>query len=335
MVAKKYQDTAYLKIADWAYQYLSQKFWDSEFQGVYWSLNAQGQTINNRKHTYAQAFTIYGLSAYYQTSHHQESLALAKTIFALIDQYTYDDIYGGNIECRNRDWSPMPDMRLSTKEINSTKSMNTLLHLMEAYAALYTVWPDALLKKRLADLVNVFLKKIIDPSDYHQQMFFDIRWQSLLQRKSFGHDIEASWLLLECAEITGEPKLIQQAKECGVKMAQAVYDQAYFNDGSILYERDADGRQVKEKHWWAHAEAVVGFYNAYQLSSEKYFYEAAMQVWQYIQTHFVDQKYGDWYKILRGDGSPILSHIKVGPWECPYHHARMCMEMSKRLNASS
>lgn len=326
-----YKDNEYREVADWAYEYLTTRFWDDRDQGVFWSINRHGQPIQDRKHTYAQAFSIYGLSAYYQATQIPKSLALAKQLFDLIETHTYDPINGGNIECRARDWSHLDDMRLSAIDLNSAKSMNTMLHLMESYAAMYSVWPDPTLKHKLEDLIKVFLTRIIDQDSGHQRLFFDHQWNSIKNHISYGHDIETSWLLLESAEILGDPTLITQARMVSIKMAQAVFDESLGADGTILYEAGPDGHRVLERHWWAHAEAVVGFENAYQISGRTHFKDASQRVWKYIQDHFVDHKDGDWYKLLEQNGAPILSHEKVGPWECPYHHARMCFEMIKRL----
>ena len=329
--ARLYGEESYLRTAKWAFDYLSSRFWDEQYQGIYWSLDGHGRPFNNRKHTYAQAFSIYGLSAYYQATGEPKSLALARQLFELIETHTFDPVNGGNIECRARDWSELADMRLSPIEINSSKSMNTLLHLMEAYTSLFQVWPDKTLAGKLRGLVEVFLDHVIDPHSGHQHLFFDNQWNSLSDHISYGHDIETSWLLLETAEVLGDPALLARVRSTSVAMAQVVYDQAFRVDGSILYELDSSGSPGKDaRHWWAHAEAVVGFYNAYQLSNQAHFARAAGQVWNYIQAHFVDRQNGDWFKLLTTAGKPVLRHYKVGPWECPYHHARMCYEMIRR-----
>ena len=326
-----YPEESYLQTAEWAFKYLTAYFWDETYQGIFWSLNHQGQPANERKHTYAQAFAIYGLSAYYQAGGDPKSLELAKILFQLIEDHTFDELNGGNIECRSRDWGTLEDMRLSDKELNSAKSMNTLLHLMEAYSALYEIWPGETLLQKLKDLAKVFLNHIIDPVNGHQHLLFDEHWNSLSKQISYGHDIEASWLLVEAAERVKDPALLEQAIRTVLILADAVYAQALGEDGSIIYEIDADGKKNDQRHWWAHAEAVVGFYNAYQLGGELRFTEAAEKVWKYIQNNFVDRQHGDWFKVLEADGTPIAAQYKAGPWECPYHHARMCMEMSRRL----
>lgn len=330
--ARVYQDEAYLDTAKWAMQALIQHFWDDKHEGIYWSVDAAGNPVNNRKHVYAQAFSIYGLSAYYQVTQDPQALHLAQRLFELIDQNTYDSEFGGNIECRARDWSPLEDMRLSSIDLNSSKSMNTMLHLLEACTALTRIWKNDKLTHRFEEMINLFTNTIIDIDSGHQNLFFDNQWQSLSQNISYGHDIETSWLLLEAAEASGQSKFINQAKSYAERMAQIVYEQSLQSDGSILYEVGPDGHKVTDRHWWAHAEAVVGFYNAFEVTQSEHFLQASTKVWTYIHNYFVDHQYGDWFKLLNEKGSPYLDHYKVSPWECPYHHSRMCFEMIRRLD---
>jgi len=329
--ARIYRDEAFLSTARWAMQALTQRFWDPKHEGIYWSVDAAGNPVNDRKHVYAQAFSIYGLSAYYQVTQDPQALQLAKRLFELIDQHTFDPQLGGNIECRARDWSRLDDMRLSSIDLNSSKSMNTMLHLLEALTALTGIWQDDKLTRRFEDMMALFSTTIIDPESGHQRLFFDDQWHSLSKNISYGHDIETSWLLLEAAETSRNSDLITSAKTNAVQMAQVVYEQSLQPDDGILYEAGPGGHKVTDRHWWAHAEAVVGFYNAFELSQSDHFLQASTRVWTYIQNHFIDRKDGDWFKLLHEDGSPYLEHYKVSPWECPYHHARMCFEMIRRL----
>ena len=320
----------YLQVARHVYDYLTGHFWDAEYGGVYWSINAQGKPVNDRKHTYAQSFAIYGLAEYTRATGEAKSLKFARELFRLIELHTFDEVHQGNLECRSREWQALDDMRLSSKDMNCAKSMNTLLHLIEAYTNLLRVWDDPQLKAKQSKLVEAFFEHVVDSRSGHLKLFFDKGWHSLLDEVSYGHDIEASWLLVEAAEVLGDQHLLALARETAVKMAQAVYAEGRNADGSLLYERGAHKLQA-DRHWWVQAEAVVGFYNAYQISGQAHFAEAAAGCWQYIQKHFVDHQNGDWFKVLNESGLPYLDHYKVGPWECPYHHSRLCFEMSQRL----
>ena len=330
--AAEFIDDRYLQIARHAYLELTNRFWDHDHQGIYWSIDRFGNPVQDRKHTYAQAFAIYGLCAYYHVKHDDTSLRLAQTLCDLIEKHAFDVQFGGYIESRARDWSPQADMRLSDMDLNSDKSMNTLLHLMEAYTALADVWPDVRLTHKLTALVTIFLDKIVDFEHGNQKLFFDQSWNSLLDHVSYGHDIETSWLFLETAKLSGIDLPKERIKEVCLRLAQSVFDNGLQQDGGLIYESGPGGFRITQQQWWAHAEAVVGFYNAFQISGESRYFEAAERVWNYIQKHFVDYKLGDWFKLLDENGIPDLSHYKVGPWECPYHHARMCFEMMKRLS---
>ncbi|HEU4324365.1 MAG TPA: AGE family epimerase/isomerase [Roseiflexaceae bacterium] len=336
-----------LAMARHAYRALLRSFWDQRYGGVYWTVDARGLPANDRKHSYAQAFAIYGLSEFYRATGEAESLQLAHELLALLDRHAHDERYGGYLECRSREWLPLPDMRLSSKEPNSRKSMNTLLHLLEAFANLLRAEQSAgeggasdedtfvALRSpaaaRLHELAEAFLDHVIDPQTGHTRLFFDDRWSSLQEGWSYGHDIETSWLLVDAAEALGDPVLLARSRAAAVRTAQAVHDRALAPDGALDYEGTRARVTSAERHWWAHAEALVGFYNAYQISGQSHFATASRLVWRYIEEHFVDHSHGDWFRVLDPQGAPLRDCFKVGPWECPYHHSRACLELLRRL----
>jgi mannobiose 2-epimerase len=327
---RRYGDECYLSMARHAYDYLTRQFWDHDYGGVYWTLDQRGCPVDDRKHMYAQAFAVYGLAEFHRATGEPQSLQLAQTLFDLIETHSFDPIYGGNLECCSRVWGALDDMRLSPRDLNSRKSMNTLLHLMEAYTNLLRMWPDEELKAKQRGLIEIFLQHIIDPQTHHFKLFFDDAWRSLADHISPGHDIECSWLLVEAAEVQGNEDLLARTRTVAVQMAEAVT--AYLDDdGAIIYEATPRGIENAEKHWWVQAEGLVGFTNAYQLSGRADFAQIVDRLWTLIETRFVDRAQGDWFKVLDRHGVPLPHYNKVGPWECPYHHARACFEMLTRL----
>ena len=321
----------YVSMARWAYDYLTRVFWDQDYGGVYWTVDYTGNPVLDRKHHYAQAFAIYGLSEYYRATQEPQSLALAQTLFHLLEEHAYDEVYQGYIEGSSREWETLADMRLSAKDLNCLKSMNTMLHILEAYTNLLRVWDDARLKARHRALVEAFQQHIIDHQTGHFKLFFDDRWDSLSEIVSFGHDIEGSWLLWEAAEAQGDPALTAQVRESALRLAEAVYREGLDDDGGLFYEGGPQGVVDTSREWWGQAEAIVGLYNAYQLSGQVHFAQAAHRCWTYIQAKMVDRTHGGWFKRLHRDGTPDPTSYKAGPWECPYHHSRACFEMLARL----
>jgi mannobiose 2-epimerase len=331
LLGEEYRDTA-----DWAYRYIVENFWDEECGGVYWTLDWQGNPLSDRKQIYAQAFAVYALSEYFRTTGVHESLELAKRLYHLIEAKSRDWKGKGYLEACARDWGALDDMRLSEKDLNCPKSMNTHLHVMEAYTNLLRVWRDPDLAASQKELLEVTMDRIIDSSTGHFKLFFDLDWNSLTGHVSYGHDIEGSWLLVEAAEVLGDAALAARARALALKMAQAVYEQARDGDGSIFYEADANGALIDpKKHWWAQAEAVVGFYNAWQLSCDERFREAAYRAWEYIEQKVVDRVHGEWRAKLSPDGRPLPFEedhdaCLAGPWKCPYHNSRVCYERRGR-----
>ena len=336
-----YHKAEYLEAARHAYDYVTGCFQDRQYGGFYWLLDAQGAPLNPRKQIYAQAFALYAVSEYYRATGEPSALALAQDTFRLIEDKSRDPQAGGYYEAYKRDWEVLQDWRLSDKDLNCPKSMNTLLHVLEAYTNLLRIWDDALLKQRQAELLEVFLQRVIDPRTGHFNLFFDTNWASLSDHISYGHDIEGSWLLLEAAHVLGDwalPTLLGRVKTAARRMAEAVYNEAREPDGSLLYEANSHAITIADKHWWAQAEAVVGFYNAYQSSGDECYRDAAWQAWQYIDAKVIDHRGGEWYAVLKRDGTPYTAaenpdQHKVGPWKCPYHNSRMCFEMMERLDA--
>ncbi len=333
---RQYQETAYFEMARHAYTALSGPFLDTDFGGMYWWIDRFGHPVNDRKQTYGQAFAIYGLSEFYRASGEPAALEMAKTLFDLVEQHGYEPEFGGYIEGCARNWGALADMRLSEKEpYNCPKSMNTLLHILEGYTNLLRAWPDPRLKTQQARLLQVFLDHVVDPHTHFTRLFFENDWTSLSDHISFGHDIETSWLLVEAAEVLGDPVLIKLTRKVAVEMAEAVYNHGLDSYGSVLAEGSPHGILHPEKHWWCEAECIVGFVNAYQISGDERYAAAALRIWDFIETHMIDRRHGEWFKILTRDNQPLPGQVKTGPWEDPYHHARACLEIMHRTLSSS
>lgn len=327
-----YRNPAYKQMADRAYQYITQHFLDQVNGGYYWLINHRGEPVQDKKQVYGQAFVIYGLAEYVRAAPNQEALDHAIALFELLEQYAYDPKYGGYIEALSRDWRETDDFSLSAKDLNEKKSMNTHLHMMEAYTNLYRVWQSDLLRKRLAELITLTLIHILDDKQEHFHLFFDEAWHVKSHDVSYGHDIEGSWLLQEAAEVLGDATLITRAKQAAVTMAEAALVRGLDEDGGLIYEGDKGGWVDTNKHWWPQAEAVVGFLNAYELTKDNRYLEASYNVWRFIDRCIIDKEHGEWYSSTDRDGKPIKRLNKVDAWKCPYHNGRMGFEVIERLH---
>jgi len=332
--ASRFGGEAYRPMAERMLGVLSETFWDPEHEGLYWSVDRHGVPVQDRKHHYAQAFGIYGLSEYHRMSGDLRSLKLAQRLFALLEEHAFDPEYGGYTEGSTRDWRPLDDPRLSERDVDAPKSMNTMLHLLEAYTNLSRVWQDGRLRARLVGLIRAFLTHIVDDASGHLKLFFEPDWTSVVDMYSFGHDIEASWLLCEAAAVCRDRALLVETERAAIALASGVLRDGLDVDGSLFGEATPDGVVDRSKEWWPQAEAIVGFTHAYRLSDDERFVDAASRCWDVVRTRFVDRTNGDWFKRLAPDGTPDPESRKTGPWEGPYHHSRACLEMMERLAGS-
>jgi cellobiose epimerase len=319
----------YLQVAERAYDYLTDHFLDKETGGVYWMVDYQGKPVYTKKQVYAQAFTIYAFSEYYLATRSDSVLSKAIELFKLVEKYSFDKIENGYLEAFDRGWTLLDDLRLSDKDANEKKTMNTHLHVLEAYTNLYRCWKNPQLEKQLRNLVQIFIEKIID-KDGHMMLFFDEKWQSKSKTISFGHDIEGSWLLQEAAEVLGDESLILSTRVLAIKMVNITLHKGTNEHGAIINEIHSDGTIDTDCHWWPQAEALVGLVNAWQLTNNDLYLENAQSVWIFIKNKLINTTKGEWYWGVTEDGKR-MQEDKAGPWKCPYHNGRALMELINRL----
>lgn len=324
-------DPVYLEMAERAYAYLMAHFRDEEHGGIYWMVDYTGKPLDPKKQIYAQAFAIYGLAEFYRITGKAESLTFAIELYELIEEHSFDPEQGGYFEAYDREWNLLEDLRLSDKDANEKKTMNTHLHVLEAYTVLYQCWPDLGLKSKLKSLTRCFLDTIIDQETHHFHLFFDESWNLRSHEWSYGHDIEGSWLLCEAAEAIGEVGLIREVREAALNLAYTALNEGIDTDGSMCNEGDANGITDTTRHWWPQAEACVGFLNAYALSGDEAFLTATHRIWAYIEGNMIDPSSGEWYFRVSKAGIPFTEDNLVGPWKCPYHNGRTCLEILYRL----
>lgn len=335
--ARVLNNTPYRILAARAYDYLMQWFMDREQGGVYWSLNADATPLDTKKQTYAIAFAIYGLAEYVRLTNNQEALNAAIRLFEDLEAHAYkwdnekmSKCKNGYVEALTRNWQPIADMRLSEKDENGVFTMNTHLHVLEAYTNLYRVLKNVQrddvqgtkerITKQLRTLIDIFANRIFDPATGHLMLFFDEKWQPSNTHTSPGHDIEAAWLLHEALEVLGDEELLNQTLPVIHSLAQAAEDDI-----------------MDEKEWWCYAEAVVGYIDQWKLYQDEKPIESninlelAETAFHYIQTHLMDSENGEWFWAILPDGTPDRTHDKAGFWKCPYHNSRMCIEIIERL----
>ncbi|MGQ1908434.1 AGE family epimerase/isomerase [Marinifilum sp. RC60d5] len=324
----------YKENADRAYHYLTEYFWDHDFGGLVWSVDNSGTILNSRKQAYAQGFGIYAFSEYYRISKDSQSLDYAKKLYSILEDKFLDKKNGGYIEALQRDWTSQKDMRLSEKDANSPKSMNTHLHILEPYTNLLKVWPDLKLEQSIRHLLTIFQNQIIDPNTGHFNLFFDMEWKVESSIISFGHDIEGAWLLNEAAIELKDRLLIEEIQKLSLKLVDISLNEGTDMDGSLFYEKEENHLDT-DKHWWPQAEAMVGMIDAWEVDTNPNYLIGLNRTWEFIKKHLIDKTNGEWFWRVDQNGEPNTSDDKLGFWKCSYHNTRALMEVIERIDKIS
>ena len=329
---RMYSDPDYLETARRAYHYLLRHFTDKKYGGIYWELEPDGSRRSTRKQMYAIAFAIYSLSEYYMASGEEHAIKMARVLFQDLEAHAFDSLKNGYTDALARDWKPIEDLRLSQKDQNESKTMNTHLHILEAYTRLFMVWKDPALKDALENLLKLMLDRFVDRAGKHLNLFFDDDWTLKSTLISFGHDIEASWLLFEAAGVLEDKALIEDTGKLAVEMARENL-KGLDADGGLFYEFFPEEKRIDtDKHWWPQAEAMVGYFNAFQVSGDEDFLNRARESWAFIREKIVDREFGEWNWSVNKAGIAQREKEKAGFWKCPYHNGRACMEIIQRID---
>lgn len=324
------QDDDYAYLAKRAYEYLMQYFVDKDHGGVYWALTAEGKVANDLKQTFAQAYAIYGLSAYYRLSKNSEALEMALSIFALIEEHLTDKRHRGYIDACNVNWQPLEDYRRADDPV-PPKSLGAHLHVLEAYTNLYALTRNAWVGKSMKQCLDCFDRHILDKKNGHLRLTFSFTWEDLSTGFSYGHDIEASWLIWQALLALGDKTLMQKYKASVVKMATVCLQESLGEKREMFDVYDVKEKSfLKERVWWVQAEALVGYLHAWKMTREEKFLKAAFDVWGFIKRFQVDQKNGEWHMFSLLDHSAPEAY-KMGFWKGPYHNGRAMMEACKIL----
>lgn len=310
------------------YKFLKEHCLDRTNGGIYWSLRADGTPEDTTKHTYNQAFCIYALSSYYEATGDAEGLKTAFELFELIEEKCTDEV--GYLEAFTVDFKPESNEKLSENGVMAAKTMNTLLHVFEAYTQLYKVSKDERVGARLGWIMDTLADKIYNPERHRQEVFFDENYHSIIDLHSYGHDIETAWLMDHGVDVLGKESYRSKLSPITKDLTAQIYKIAF--DGHSLANECDKGVVNEHRIWWVQAESVVGFLNGYQRDrSHAEYLEAALRQWEFIKEYVIDKREGsEWFWEVDKNGKPYPDRPIVEPWKCPYHNGRMCMEIMRR-----
>lgn len=328
---RMYGDESYRKLADRAQLYFIDHFIDRQYSGVFWLLNADGSPRDSNKQTYGCAYAIYGLSEHFRATDNKESLQKAIELYQTMEQKVKDPVNDGYIESFTREWNK-PAKYGYDGDGKASKSMNTHIHVLEAYTSLYRVWKDEGLRNRLVKLIGILTHQLYNVRTHHLILYADDHWKNLNDIDSYGHDIETGWLLTEAADVLGDKTITRHCHKVAIELTDAALKEGMTSAGYMMYERNKE-KIRNDASWWCQAETVVGCVNAWQITGKKRYLNQAKTTWNFIRSQMIDKTYGEWFRTVNADGTPRLDEPKASPWNCPYHNSRMGFEIDRRLQS--
>ncbi len=324
-------DESLLAEAKHGFAFLKSACWDKKNGGVYWSVNYDGTPAETMKHTYNQAFSIYALSSYYEASGDREALDMAYQLYDLIEGKMRDEL--GYKEAFDEAFHEIDNEKLSENGVIASKTMNTLLHVFEAYTELYRVDHNEKVADKIKWMMDIVAEKVYNPKLHRQEVFFDEAWNPIIDLHSYGHDIETAWLIDRSVEVLNDAAYEKKMSPITQDLTNQIYKVAF--DGASLANECERGVVNEWRIWWVQAETLVGFLNGYEKTGCTEYFDAAEKVWQFIKDHVIDRRDGytagrEWYWRGQADGTPDETQPMVEPWKCPYHNGRMCFEVIRR-----
>ena len=324
------KDPEVLSCADHAYRFLRDYCMDHEYGGMFWSVNADGTPCEDMKHTYCQSFALYAFSAYYRASGDPEALDLACSLYELIESKCRDS--EGYLEAFGRDFSLCENDKLSENGVMADRTMNTLLHLLESYTALLEAEYFNDVEASVLESLQIFKTHIYDPDRKICKVFFDMDYNSIIDLESYGHDIEASWLISRACDVLRDSKIKEEMMPMITGLAEGALEHGIDESDHAMNNECENGIVDSKKVWWVQAEAVTGFMNAFELTGDEEYLEASDMIWNYIRDNVIGE-HGEWIENIYEDTNQTEGQALVHQWKCPYHNGRMCIEMYSRLKS--
>lgn len=348
--ARKYDKKEYLVKARQGVRFLIQHFWDQEYGGWFWKTRRDGEVLDKGKVVYGQTFAIYALSEYTLASGDPIGLDYACRTFDLLQKYCADTANGGYYENLEQDFS-LSEPGFAAGDL---KSLDIHMHTMEAYTTLYECSRQEIHRRKLEEVIDVILTKMVNTEagcgynqfdiHFNRRPAINIRRTWNAEREtgevveiptdttSYGHNVELAWLLNQAAGVLGYEEghflpvthnLVEHALKYG-------FD---YERGGVYRDGPHTGEPlVKDKEWWQNCEVLVGFLDAYQHEGDERYAQAFAKTWEFDTTYMINHQAGEWRQLLKSDGTPIETQLG-NPWKAMYHTGRAMLETLKRLES--
>lgn len=345
-----YGDGKFAEFAKHGADYLIEKMWDKNNGGFFWMTDRTGKVTIDKKIIYGNSFAIYCLSEYTLATGDRRGIDYASQVFDLLQKFCVDTMFGGYWEMFEHDWTlcgPGP-------KGGDRKTLDVHMHLMEAFTTLYECTGLEVHRRKLIEIIEILLNRIIHP--LHKtgipqffrdwtiapQIKFDVIWgwdrftedgkkSNVTDNTCFGHNAEFAWLLILALDI------LKSDAEPYEPILRKIFDHTVKNGidteyGGVYVEGPHSGGVYdREKEFWQQAEVLIGLLDASIMFGDEKYINAYKNVHRFVMDKMVNKGVGEWYPLLTRKGEPIWTHMSHS-WKINYHTVRSMVQSVKRLD---
>jgi len=338
-------DKGYLSLAHKEFDFIIRTMWDNDKAGFYFSVARNGMPLNKRKNTDVHGYAMIGLAEYYRASKRKEALEWGNKVFTVLMERAIDREFGFREEFDDQKWPVLNSEQMNLGDRHDIKTIDMHTNMMEGFIYLYEASKDP---KHLAALRNVFhliVSKGIHPEHQCGITAFDNDWNPVPDSKgrwttSYGLNAEMAWLLLAAVDLLGYSRESYRKPIIGLIDHSLTYGfdnqrggLAAFGPlkGHVLDASDFPATRLS-KSWWAQAEMLNALIYAYEWTRQRKYFDAFVQLFEWIWTYQIDHECGDWYQDVDWDSGKPMTTNKGAEWKTAFHASRALIQTSQAID---
>jgi N-acylglucosamine 2-epimerase len=296
---------------------------------LYFVVGADGTPIRKRRYVFSEYFYIMANAEYYGLGNEMKYLNEARKYHNLV-YGIWKDPASDPFKITPKFLPAAPAMRglgndLVLLLVTRTLRVNDPGNQTE-YEDLERRLIDSILRYQYNDDLGTLLESVGPDGEYISNL-------SSGRMVNPGHCLECAWYLLREAEELQYPSLVEAVENIYDGAFRYGWDEKF---GGLLYFVDTGAYppQAYEhdmKLWWVHAEAIIAAIKLYRMTGKEKYWNDFVKLHEYVNKHFRDDEFGEWYGYLRRDGNPTEPVCKGNVFKGPFHVPRMYCEVLSEL----
>lgn len=301
MAYQQFKMPSHLEAISHGVNYLRAAHRSSNTGGYAWVLR-EGNVVDGTNHCYGLAFVTLAYAKAVDAGILEARPFLYET-WELLEKYFWEPQYGLYADEATSDW-----------RVSEYRGQNPNMHLCEAFLAAYEATQDQRFLARAELLADNMVNRQAALCGGQVWEHYDSSWRidwnyNKGDRTNIfrpwglqpGHQVEWAKLLLILDRHAPAPWRLQRARELFDISVRLAWDET---KGGLIYGYDDKGAPYDcDKYSWVQVEALATAALLGQLTHDKAYWDWYEKLWAYSSHHFIDSRFGCWYRILNPDNS--------------------------------